>query len=71
MHHQVPGVEIPAGILDTLSKVADDPEAQRETGLAGYRQLRAELSKLKADIYLICPPSSGAILESLLEKCTG
>jgi 5,10-methylenetetrahydrofolate reductase len=68
MHHQVPGVEIPAKILDRLSSVADDSEAQRETGLAEYRQLRGELAKLKADIYLICPPSSGGILESLLEK---
>ena len=68
MHHQVPGVEIPATILDRLSSVSDDYRAQCETGLAEYRQLRAELSKLNADIYLICPPASGSILESLLES---
>jgi homocysteine S-methyltransferase len=65
LHHEVPGISVPQELRTALAK-KDDPQYQKETGIAFAMQLISDLSSIVDGLYLIAPHTKPMVAAELV-----
>jgi len=70
LHHEVPGIDIPQALRDTLSK-KDDPQYQKQAGLEYMQNLVEAVAPKVEGLYFIAPHAEPGVIADLIRFTRG